>query len=108
MDGNQQMATAASGKSFEARVTALVAEGASRFRQMEPKKKRWLAGLTTFLLACIVGVHGVTEAVDDIAEEVERVVDVGGRLQTAAALVGADAQLARDQGRGHAADRDLR
>lgn len=55
MDGNQQMATAASGKSFEARVTALAAEGASRFRQMEPDKKKWLAGLTAFLLACVVG-----------------------------------------------------
>lgn len=55
MDGNQQMTTAASGKSFEARVTALVAEGASRFRQLEPDKKKWLAGLTAFLLACVVG-----------------------------------------------------
>lgn len=49
------MTTAASGKSFEARAMALASEVGSRYRQLDPAKKKWLAGLTAFLLVCIVG-----------------------------------------------------
>ena len=55
MDGDQQMETAASGKSFEARAMALASEAASRYRQLDPVKRKWLIGLTAFLLACTVG-----------------------------------------------------
>ncbi|MGH9586251.1 MAG: flagellar basal-body MS-ring/collar protein FliF [Acidobacteriaceae bacterium] len=49
------MTTADSGKSFQARATALASETASRFRQMDPAKRKWFAGLTAFLLACVIG-----------------------------------------------------
>lgn len=52
MDGNQQSTTAASGRGIEARAMTLASEIASRYRQLDPAKKKWLAGLTVFLLAC--------------------------------------------------------
>lgn len=55
MDGNQQMATAASGKSLEARVKAFASEAVSVYRQLDPAKKKWLTVFTAFLLACAIG-----------------------------------------------------
>src|SRR6185312_11357813 len=55
MNGNQQMTTAPGGKGLEARAMALASEAASRFRQMDPAKKKWLVRLTAFLLACVMG-----------------------------------------------------
>lgn len=34
---------------------ALASEARSRFRQLEPERKKWLAGLTGFLLVCAIG-----------------------------------------------------
>lgn len=55
MNGNQQITTAPGGKGLEARAMALASDAASRFRQLDPAKKKWLVGLTAFLLACVVG-----------------------------------------------------
>lgn len=64
MNGNQQMTTAASGKGLEARAMAFASEAASRFRQLDPAKKKWLTGLTAFLLACVVGLGWLATRTD--------------------------------------------
>jgi len=54
MEGNQQITTAAGDRTFEQRALALVSEIGSRFRQFDPARKRWLIGVSAFLLACVV------------------------------------------------------
>lgn len=55
MDRNQQIATAAGGTGLEARASALAGEIASRYRQLDPARKKWLVGAAAFLLACVIG-----------------------------------------------------
>lgn len=55
MDANQQITTAAGGKGLEARALAFASESVSRFRQLDAARKKRLAGVTAFLLACVIG-----------------------------------------------------
>jgi flagellar M-ring protein FliF len=50
MDANQQLAT----KSLEQRALAFASEITTRFRQLDPARRKWLTGAAAFLLACIV------------------------------------------------------
>jgi flagellar M-ring protein FliF len=55
MDGNQHLTTTgAGGKGLEARVLELASAIAAHFRQLDPARKKWLAGASAFLLACIL------------------------------------------------------
>jgi flagellar M-ring protein FliF len=54
MDANQQLTTAAGGNGLEQRGMALASDLTSRFRQLDPARKKWLIGAVAFLLVCIL------------------------------------------------------
>lgn len=55
MDANQQLTTAAGGKGLEQRAMEIASELTARLRQLDPARKKWLAGATAFLLVCVLG-----------------------------------------------------
>lgn len=53
MQGNQQLTTASGSGGLEQRAIAFAGEAAARFRQLEPRRKKWMIGAGALLLASI-------------------------------------------------------
>src|ERR1700739_4412648 len=55
MDANQQLADTANSKALAQRAMAFASELATRFRDLEAARKKWLTGVSAFLLASVIG-----------------------------------------------------